>query len=77
MTRSEALKRCDELQADARASDVRWIARQTTSGAWSVVRLRVPGLPTPIRVIGSAQHAPARPQAPDPRPLVNPFWGTG
>ncbi|MCA1678729.1 MAG: hypothetical protein LC777_07165 [Actinobacteria bacterium] len=75
MTRPEALKRCDELQADTRASDVRWIARQTAPGSWSVVRLRVPGLPAPVRVIGSAEHA--RPQAPDPRPLVNPFWTTG
>jgi hypothetical protein len=56
---------------------LRWIARQTSAGDWGVVRLRGAGLPQKVEVLGSAEQSPARPQAPDPRPLTIPYWGAG
>ena len=77
MTHTEALKRCRELQAGTCDHDVRWIPRQRAAGDWTLARVRIPGLPQTVRVLGSAQQSPPRPQAPDPRPLLNPLWGQG
>lgn len=77
MTRAEAVGRCAELQAGAGDPAVRWMPRQTSAGEWAVVRMRAAGLPPRATALGSAQQAPPRPQAPDPRPLVNPYWGAG
>ena len=77
MTHAEAVDRCAELQAKAVDRDVRWIARQTGGGGWAVARVRAAGLAPKVAVLGTAQQSPARPQAPDPRPLTNPYWGAG
>ncbi|MCA1678788.1 MAG: hypothetical protein LC777_07490 [Actinobacteria bacterium] len=77
MTRAEAVNRCAELQAGAGDRDVRWIARQISDRDWAVVRVRAAGLPPKIAVLGTAQQSPPRPQAPDPRPLTDPYWGAG
>ncbi|HEV7808732.1 MAG TPA: hypothetical protein VGO80_23205 [Solirubrobacteraceae bacterium] len=75
MTRAEAVQRCAELQMSAAGRDARWMPRKRSGGQWTVVRLRAAGLPPRVDAVGSAQQAPSRPQAPDPRPLVNPYWG--
>ncbi len=75
MTRSEAQKRCAELQAVAREGDVRWMARETSEGDWTVVRLKVPGMPAKMRIQGTGQQSPPRPHAPDVGSPVNPNWG--
>jgi len=75
MTRSEAGKRCTDLRA-AGEPDVHWMARQSATGEWTVVRLRLPGLPIK-GPLSTAQESGPRPGAPDPRPLVNPYWAAG
>lgn len=77
MTRSEAQKRCAELN-DAAAGEpgVRWMARETSTGDWTAVRIRLPG----VRATGpvtTGQESRPQPDAADPRPLHNPFWSNG
>lgn len=77
MTRSEAHKRCTELNHAAAAEPgVRWMSREVSAGEWGVVRVRVPGLPA-TGPLTTTQESRPQPDAPDPRPLVNPNWGTG
>lgn len=77
MTHDEARARCAELnEAAAGEPGVRWILRETSPGAWSPVRLRIPGL-RPTGPLSTGQESRPRPDAADPRPLVNPNWGTG
>jgi hypothetical protein len=73
MTRAEADRRCTELHAAAADPDVRWMSRETSSGTWTVVRVRMPGLPL-TAVTGTGQESRPRIEAPDPRPLVDPNW---
>ncbi len=75
MTRSEAQQRCIELNdAAAGEAGVRWMPRERSPGDWIAVRLRVPGLPA-RGPLTTTQESRPRPEAPDPRPLVNPDWG--
>lgn len=77
MTLTEALERCRERQSDACERSVRWIAHQTTAGEWTLARCAFPGF---LRLSASSVARSSRfrePQAPDPRPLLNPLWGQG
>ena len=77
MTRSEAQQRCNELNdAPDAQPGVRWMAKEKTPGEWSVVKLRVPGLPTK-GALGTAQESRPAVDPPDTRPMVNPNWGAG
>lgn len=75
MTRSEALQRCVDLHAAGGDPAIRWIPRRLSADDWTVVRLRAPGLPRRVGALGTALRSAPRPPAPDPRPLLNPFWG--
>ncbi|MDX6719533.1 MAG: hypothetical protein QOJ63_1787 [Solirubrobacteraceae bacterium] len=77
MTRTEAQARCTELN-DAAGGEpgVRWMPRETSPGEWTTVRLRIPGL-RPTGPLTTGQESRPRPDAADPRPLVNPNWGAG
>jgi hypothetical protein len=77
MTRSEAQQRCAELN-DAAAGEpgVRWMAREMPPGEWSAVRVRIPGLPG-TGPLTTGQESRPQPDAADPRPPHNPFWGAG
>ncbi|HEU0317134.1 MAG TPA: hypothetical protein VFR49_07390 [Solirubrobacteraceae bacterium] len=78
MTKAEADHECAERNRDpAGAPGVRWLAREASPGEWSVVRVTIPGLKATGPLKTSTQARP-RPEEPlDPRPLVNPNWGTG
>jgi hypothetical protein len=75
MTRSEAEKRCVDLEAVGEPG-VHWMPRRKSPGEWTVVRLRVPGLP--VRgPLGTAQESRPRSGPADTQPLVNPHWSVG
>jgi hypothetical protein len=77
MTRSEAHRRCTELNDAADAEPgVRWMAKQRGADEWSVVKLRVPGMSTK-GPLSTAQESRPTVDAPDTRPIVNPNWGAG
>lgn len=69
----------DEVRRRRAADDGPWLAQQTASGGWRVVRVSVPGLPS-ARPSGShVESRPRPPQADDPRPAawrdVPPYGG--
>ncbi len=77
MTRSEADAHCAELNDAAGAEPgARWMAREISPGEWRAVRVRVPGLRATGPLTTSQESRP-KPDAPDPRPLVDPNWGPG
>jgi hypothetical protein len=77
MTRSEAQKRCAELNdAAAEEPGVRWMPRELPPGEWSAVRVRVPGMRATGPLI-TGQESPPEPDGTDTRPLHNPYWSTG
>jgi hypothetical protein len=73
MTHAEADRRCTELHAGAAEPGVRWMPRERSPGEWTIVRVRMPGLPL-TAVTGTGQESRPRIEAPDPRPLVDPNW---
>jgi hypothetical protein len=76
MTQAEAHQRCVDLQAMG-GRDMQWIPFRTSADEWSVVRLRAPWLAPSNSPLGTAQEARPRADAPDTRPLVNPYWAIG
>jgi hypothetical protein len=76
MTRSEAQKRCSDLNDAASGSGARWMVREKPPGQWSLVCVRVPGQ-RPTGPLTTTQESRPRLGAPDPRPLTDPLLGSG
>ncbi len=76
MTHAEAQSDCAERNREV-GDDwprVRWLVREASPGDWRAVRVVIPG----VRARGplkTTTEARPEPDAPDPRPLVNPNWG--
>ncbi len=78
MTRAEADRECAARnQESAGEPGVRWLAREEAPGEWRAIKVTIPGLRAVAPLKTSTEARPRPEFAADPRPLVNPNWGSG
>jgi hypothetical protein len=75
VTRTEALRRCEQLNGVRPEGEPPWVPRELASGDWRPGRPRIWGLRgrTPLKATTEARPKP--PYADDPRPTLPPTWG--